>query len=84
MDVPSEGTRLSQSVEDNNDVSYIVNYRCENGCNGEYLAEKRTLLKSVENTRFIIVNLRRTIQTMDGHIEVVRNRVISTNGLILR
>ena len=55
VDVPPDGSNLNEYVEKNLNDGIIVEYRCEDGCNAQFRAEKRTLLKSVEDTQFLIV-----------------------------
>ena len=83
MDVPPDGTKLSNSIEEMNNGSCIVQYHCQHGCQAKYQAEKRTVIKSIENSEFLIILLRRTIMTNNGR-EIVDNEVESTDNIRLR
>ena len=61
----------------------MVDYHCEDGCREKFQAEKRTVLKSVRETQFLIILLRRSIISEQGH-EIVLNRVNSTENIHIR
>ena len=77
MEVPPDGSSLAEYVEENINESYIVQYRCEDGCQANFQAEKQTMIKTVEETEFIILLLRRSITSQEG-VEIVANSIVST------
>ena len=83
MDVPPDGEKLSNSVEEMNNGSCIVEYHCQDGCDAKFQAEKRTVIKSIENSDFLIILLKRTIMTTNGP-EINENKVESTDNIRLR
>lgn len=83
LDVPPEGSILSEYVEQALNDGTRVEYRCEDGCNIRSQAQKQTLLKSGKETQFIIVMLRRTILSEFGP-QVVFNNVSSERDIDIR
>ena len=83
MDVPPDSSKLSDFVEKNMTESLVVQYHCQDGCNAYYQAETRTHFKSVNETKFIIVLLRRSIMTERGP-EIVKNKIMATHDLKIR
>ena len=83
MDVPPDGSSLGEFVEDHLMGTCIVDYHCEDGCKVKFHAEKRTSIKSVQETQYIIVILRRSIATDEG-ITLVENKIDATHDLTLR
>ena len=83
MDVPPDSSNLSDYVEDMMNGSSIVQYHCEDGCNAHYQAENRTQLKSVRDSQFILLLLRRMVITENGP-EILKNNVIATQDLMIR
>ena len=81
MEVPPEGSTLSQYVEEQFNESYLVDYSCE-VCSESMQAEKRLILNSVQNTSFIIVLLRRNVLGDDGNL-IVANKINSVNDINL-
>ena len=47
--------------------SETVNYHCEDGCKERGLGEKRTTLKSVRDSKFIILILKRAVTSDQGY-----------------
>ena len=74
LDVPPDGSDLSDYVEQAFHDGDLVEYRCEDGCNVMFQAEKRTVLKSVKDTKFIIVMLRRSVVS-DSGLQLLSNNV---------
>ena len=83
MDVPPDGSKLSDFVEKNMTESLVVQYHCQDGCNAYYQAETRTQIKSVNETKFIIVLLRRSVMTERGP-EIIKNKILATHDLKIR
>ena len=83
LDVPPEGSYLSDHVEQALNGGTIVEYRCEDGCQTKFQAEKRSVIKSNRDVQFIIVMLRRNILNPEFELrpEVVNNNVHS-DGII--
>ena len=73
MDVPPEGSTLSNFVEKRFNDNYLVDYTCE-ACKKKSQAEKHLALNSVDMTHFIIVVLRRSIIGDEGRM-IVNNRI---------
>ena len=73
MDVPPEGSTLSNFVEKQFNDSYLVDYSCE-VCKKKSQAQKHLGLNSVERTNFIIVLLRRNMM-IDGESIIVNNKI---------
>ena len=83
MDISPDGANLSQYVEETFNEGLMVDYNCEDGCQTKYQAEKRTVLKSVRETQFIIILLRRSIMAEQG-IEIVYNNVYAEGNIQIR
>ena len=83
MEVPPDGTQLSDYVEEMLNESSIVEYHCRDGCQVHFQAETRSMLKSVRQAQFLIILLRRSIMTTNG-AEIVENRIGSIKNLALR
>ena len=83
MDVPPDGSSPSNAVEESLNDSCIVEYHCEDGCQIKFQAEKRTFLKSVEETDYLIVLLRRTMYGNNANM-IVANMINSTERIKLR
>ena len=83
MDVPPEGSNLNEHVEQALNDGTRVEYRCEDGCNTKFQADKRTVLKSNRDVQFIIVMLRRTILS-EFRPELVNNNVHSDGVIDIR
>ena len=73
MEVPPNGSSLGQFVEEQLNGSYHVDYKCE-VCNLNSKAEKRWILNSIEETNYITIILRRTVQE-DGENVILRNQI---------
>ena len=83
MEVPPDGSNMGEYVEEMINDSCIVQYHCQDGCQAQFQAEKRFMLKSVNKSEFLIVLLRRSIMT-ENQVEIVENSIQSTNNLLLR
>ena len=83
MDVPPDGAKLSNSIEEINNGSCFVEYNCQDGCQTRFQAEKRTVIKSIDDSEFLIILLKRTIMTTNGQ-EINENKVESTDNIRLR
>ena len=81
MEVPPEGSTLSNFVEEQFNGSYLVDYNCES-CNMSSEAEKRLVLNSVENTNFVIVLLRRSVFGDEGN-RIIKNKINAVDDLRL-
>ena len=74
---------MAEYVEQQINESMIVEYHCQDGCQEHFQAEKQVALKSVAETDFIIVILRRVITSQDGN-EIVMNKTKPTDLINLR
>ena len=83
MDVPPDGSNLSEYVEELINESCIVDYHCQDGCGVRFQAEKKSILKSCEDTELIIILLRRAVQGENGNL-ILDNKTISTDCILLR
>ena len=83
LDVPPEGSNLSEYVQHEFNNGIMVEYRCEDGCKVKFQAEKHSQLKSGEDTQFIIVMLRRSIVS-EGQLEIVPNNVHPDKDIDIR
>ena len=83
LEVPPDESALSQYVEEALNEGCMVDYHCEDGCQKKFQAEKRTVLKSARATQFLIILLRRSIFSEQGH-ELVLNKVTSTENINIR
>jgi hypothetical protein len=83
MEVPPNGSELSDYQEEMINESSRVQYHCQDGCQAHFQAETRSLLKSVRQAEFLIVLLRRSIMTENG-IEIVENSIGSVKNISLR
>ena len=84
MEVPGNGSDLSYVVETELHSSQDVeSYHCESrngGCGMRLTARHRNMIKSMTDKQFIIVLLRRVIETNDGY-EINRNNVRATGDI---
>ena len=53
----------------------VYHYHCEDGCKERGLGEKRTTLKSVRDSKFIIFILKRAVESGRGY-QLVKSNVI--------
>ena len=83
MDVPPEGSNLSEHVEELFHDGTMVDYKCEDGCNTKFQAEKKSVLKSGKETEFIIIMLRRSVLSDNGR-EIVLNKVDAGDNICIR
>ena len=83
MEVPPDGSELSDYVEEMINESSIVQYHCQDGCQANFQAETQTMLKSVNQAKFITIILRRSMMTENG-AEIVENRIGSIKNISLR
>ena len=83
IDVPPNNFNLSEYVEQTLNDGEVVEYHCEDGCKRRYQADKRTVLKSIKETQFIIVMLRRMIISEYG-LEIVPNNINSGEDINIR
>ena len=74
MDVPADGSNLKDMVEKTINEGSIVQSHCEDGCKAQFQAKIRSIIKDVNETRFIIIILHRSIMTDNG-IEIVTNMI---------
>ena len=83
MDVPPDRSRLSSFVEEFLTESLIVEYHCQDGCNAYYQAENKRQLKSVNESQFLLILLRRSVMTERGP-NIVKNKFLATFDLNIR
>ena len=83
LDVPPEGSNLSEYVEQALNGGTRVEYRCEDGCQIRSQAEKRAVLKSGKETQNIIIMLRRTILSEFGG-QIVQNNIYPDRDIDIR
>ena len=83
MQVPPDQSFLKHYLEQSFNEGSIVESYCQDGCKKKGTGEKRTTLKSVDNSKLIIIILSRAIETNEGY-KLVRNRVKSMNGIFIR
>ena len=81
MEVPPDGSKISEYVEELINMSSIVQYHCQDGCQSYFQAENRTQIKS--NPEFLIIILRRSIMTENGP-EIVENNLESISDILIR
>ena len=81
--MPPDGSELSDYVEEMINESSIVQYHCQDGCQANFQAETQTMLKSVNQAKFITIILRRSMMTENG-AEIVENRIGSIKNISLR
>ena len=80
--VPPDNSNLNNFVEKFFNVGEFVNSLCSN-CKQIVKVEKKSELTEAIESEFLIIILRRAIETLDG-FELVRNRTISTNDVLIR
>ena len=83
VDVPPDNSSLSEFLEDYFCTSTLSARFCDDGCKTLSQAEKRSAIKLVKETEFILVILTRAMDSLDG-FELNKNRTISTNELYIR
>ena len=81
MEVPPEGSILGEFVQEQFHESIFVDYKCEI-CKKNSQAEKQLALNSVDETKFIIVLLSRTVPGNEGNI-IVSNKIDATHDITL-
>ena len=83
MQVPPDNSILKTHIEEVFNGSTTVESFCHNNCKKTGRGEKRTTLKSVASTRFIIIILSRAINTGQG-FQLVKNQCRSTDDILIR
>ena len=83
MDVPPNGSKLNEHVENTLNGYLEVEYDCHDGCNVKSGAENRSMIKSCQDTNFILVILRRVIQGEAGP-ELLQNSITATDNICIR
>jgi hypothetical protein len=83
IDVPPNGSKLNEYVEQTLNGYCEVEYHCQGGCNVNCEAENRSMIKTSADTNFIIVILRRVIQGEEGPV-IVKNKVNSCDNICIR
>ena len=83
MDVPPDHSSLKPYVEALFNEPIIVESFCHEHCKKVGRGEKRTTLKSIANTRFVLVLLSRAIDTAEGY-KLLKNRCRATDKIFLR
>ena len=84
IDVPPNGSRLNSYVEEMLNGFIRVGYKCEDGCNMRRGAEKRMMIKSCQETEFIIIILRRVVQEGDESPMIVQHNSESIHSINIR
>ena len=83
LPVPPNDSNLNEYIEDYFNGSSSVRFFCENGCNNVVQSKKISTLTRAAETEFIVVILRRAVETLDG-FQLNRNRTIPTNDVLIR
>ena len=83
LDVPADESSLRINVEHLFNGAEIVDYHCEDGCKKYGHGEKRTTIKNIKDTKFIILILKRAIISETG-IQLNDNNVICTDPSEIR
>ena len=83
LPVPADQSSLRFDVEKLFNSSETVDYHCEDGCKQRGLGEKRTTLKSVRDSKFIILILKRAVTSDQGY-QLVKSKVICTDPVEIR
>ena len=82
--VPPSGSCLSKHVSEYLNISELVGKHCEDGCKKYVQAEKRSRIKLISETEFIIIILTRAVRTLEGSSRFIGNAVIATEELFIR
>ena len=81
IDVPPNRSKLNQYVENALNGFVKVEYNCSYGCkNG---AENRSMIKSSEETEFLIIILRRVVGFLESR-RIVQNTTDSLHSIHIR
>ena len=83
IEVPPEGSSLSDHAGYFFNTSTLVGLNCRNTCNKLVQVEKRSQLTNVKEANFITVVLARGIRTMDG-FKLNTNSFSSSSDLFIR
>ena len=83
LPVPPDNSSIRSDVEQLFNGSEIVEHNCKDGCKKKGQGEKRTTLKSIRDTKFIILILKRAVPSENGY-QLVENRVNCTEPVELR
>ena len=83
LPVPTDQSNFRCDVEQLFNGSEIVEYHCEEGCKERGQGEKKTTLKSVRDSSFIILILKRAIPSEEGY-HLVKNKVVCTDPIEIR
>ena len=83
IDVPPNGSNLNEYVEKTLNGYDEVDYDCQDGCNVKSEAANRSMIKSCQDTEFLIVILRRVILGEAGPM-IVQNSVNSTYNICIK
>ena len=81
IDVPPNGSKLNQYVENMLNGFIKVDYKCAFGCN--IGAENRMMIKNSMETEYLIIILRRIIQDAEGR-KIVLNMTDSLHNIHIR
>ena len=84
IDVPPNKSKLNLYVEEMLNGFIRVDYKCEDGCNMRRGAEKRMMIKSCQETEFIIIILRRVVQEGDESPMIVQHNSESIHSINIR
>ena len=83
MQVPPDQSNLKNYVEQFFNESVTVDSQCQDGCKQKGRGERRTTLKSIENSKFIVLIFSRAVDSGHGY-KLVKNVVTSTDPVKLR
>ena len=81
--VPPENSNLSEYVSNSLCASYLVEKKCEDGCQQYVQAEKSTKISEINEAELIIIILTRGVPTLDG-FTIVHSPVTVTDNLFIR
>ena len=83
LEVPSDESSLRIGIEQFFNGAEIVDHHCNEGCKKHGYGEKRTTLKSIKDTKFIILILKRAVFSETG-IHLAENNVLCTEPAEIR
>ena len=83
MPVPRDGSNLKCYVEQFFNGSSTVETHCQDGCRKLGQGNRRTTLKSTEDSQFIILIFSRAVDSGQGY-QLVTNSVVSTDAVEIR
>ena len=81
--MPPDSSNLTDFVEEFFNGSTIVHTYCHDGCRVPGEASRRTILKSTQESQFIILIFSRHVDAGLGY-QLLPNRVVSTGNIDIR